>query len=134
MRKIRALDALFPRTRQAVLATVYRDPARRWYLSELARHLKVQPSSLQRELASLASAGILRRWDDGNRAYYSAEIEGPIFADLQGLLLRTAGLRDVLADALEPLRDSLTVAFIYGSLARREERPQSDVDLMVVGR
>jgi predicted nucleotidyltransferase len=94
----------------------------------------LQPSSLQRELAHLVAAGILRRRDDGNREYYLAETENPIFGDLQGLLLCTAGLRDVLAAALEPFRDRIAVAFVYGSLARGEEQPQSDIDLMVVGR
>jgi predicted nucleotidyltransferase len=134
MRKTAPLDALFPRTRRAVLAVVYMDPAREWYLSHLARHLNVQPSSLQRELANLVTAGILRRREDGNRVYYSAETDSPIFGDLHGLFLKTAGLRDVLAEALAPLRDRITVAFVYGSLARREEQPGSDVDLMVIGR
>jgi predicted nucleotidyltransferase len=110
------------------------DPAREWYLSDLARHLGVRPSSLQRELASLVKAGVLRRRRDGNRAYYSAETESPIFGDLHGLLLRTAGLRDVLAESLEPLSRRIDVAFVYGSVARRDEHAASDVDLMVIGR
>ena len=133
MRTISPLDALFPKTRQAILATVYRDATREWYLSDLARHLKVSPSSLQRELASLVAAGILRRREEGNRAYYSAETQSPIFGDLYGLILRTAGLRDVLAECLEPFRDRINVAFVYGSFARQEERPTSDIDLMVIG-
>src|SRR5512135_3333903 len=136
MRKARTnpLDALFPKTRQAILAAVYGDPAREWYLSDLARHLGVTPSSLQREVVSLVGAGILRRREDGNRVYYSAETESPIFGDLHGLLLRTAGLKDVLVGILEPFRDRIAVAFIYGSLARREENPASDIDLMIIGR
>jgi predicted nucleotidyltransferase len=134
MSKASPLDALFPKTRQAILAAVYMDPTREWYLSDLARHIGVTPSSLQREVVSLAGAGILRRRQDGNRAYYSAETESPIFGDLHGLLLRTAGLRDVLAKSLEPFRGRIAVAFVYGSLARREEQPMSDIDLMVIGR
>jgi len=134
MRRLSTLDALFPKTRQAILATIYMDPAREWYLSALARRLEVQPSSLQRELASLVNAGILRRRADGNRNYYSAEIESPIFDDLYGLLLRTAGLRDVLTEGLEPFRERIDIAFVYGSVARKEEHSASDVDLMVIGR
>lgn len=89
---------------------------------------------MQREVASLVRAGILRRREDGNRAYFKAETESPIFGDLHGLLLRTAGLRDVLAQSLEPFRDRIAVAFVYGSLARQEEQPRSDIDLMVIGR
>lgn len=134
MRKISPLDALFPKTRQAVLATIYRDPAREWYLSDLARKIGVTPSSLQREVVRLVQAGILRRRDDGNRAYYSAETESPLFGDLHGLILKTAGLRDALAESLEPFRARIKVAFVHGSFARHEERPGSDIDLMVIGR
>ena len=134
MRKTSPLDALFPKTRQAVLATTYLNPSREWYLSDLARHLDVTPSSLQRELASLVRAGILRRKEHGNRTYYSAEAESPIFEDLRGLLLRTVGLRDVLVELLEPFRNRILVAFLYGSFARNDARPGSDIDLMVISR
>jgi len=134
MRRTNALDALFPKTRQAVLATIYMDATREWYLSHLARHLKVQPSSPQRELASLVEAGTLRRRQDGNRTYYSAETESPIFGDLHGLLLRTGGLRDVLAERLDRFGDHIDVAFVYGSIARKDEQAASDIDLMVIGR
>src|SRR5271157_873762 len=36
MRKTMSLDALFPKTRQAILAAILIDPARSWYLSDLA--------------------------------------------------------------------------------------------------
>src|SRR5450755_2958557 len=107
MRKDRLLDALFPRTRQAILATALMDPAREWYLSDLARHLGVRPSSLQRELASLAEGGILRRRVDGNRIYYRAETNSPIFDNLRELMLKTAGLSECLADALTPFQDRI---------------------------
>ncbi len=134
MRRISVLDGLFPKTRQLVLGAIFRDPAREWYLCDLARHLNVQPSSLQRELARLVDSGILRRRADGNRVYYAAETESPIFGDLQGLLLKTLGWREVLAETLEPFRDRIRVAFVYGSLARQDEHSGSDVDLMVIGR
>ncbi len=134
MRKKNSLDALFPRIRQAVLATVYGDSSREWYLSDLARTIGVTPSSLQRELLSLVRGGILRRREEGNRVFYSAETESPIFGDLHGLLVRTVGLHDVLEENLERFRDRIAVAFVYGSLARREEQPRSDIDLMIIGR
>jgi DNA-binding transcriptional ArsR family regulator len=133
MRRKGALNALFPGTRQAVLAATLMDPAREWYLSDLARHIGVSPSSLQRELASLVDAEILRRRVDGNRVYYRAEADNPIFGDLRGLLLRTAGLKDVLADCLAGPRSRIDVAFVCGSVARGDERASSDVDLMVIG-
>ena len=43
-------------------------------------------------------------------------------------------LADVLRDALAPLADKVTFAFVYGSMAAGTQRPGSDVDLMVLGR
>jgi predicted nucleotidyltransferase len=65
--------------------------------------------------------------------YYQANVDSPLFSDLRGLLLKTAGLVDVLADALKPLVSKVRVAFVYGSIASGSEQADSDIDLMVVG-
>lgn len=79
------LNALFPRTRQNILAALLPSPERRWYLSDLAQHLHVPPSSLQREMASLTEAGVLCRETDGNRVYYSANAAHPLLPEMQGI-------------------------------------------------
>ncbi len=66
-------------------------------------------------------------------SYYQANVESPLFPELRGLLLKTAGLIDVLADALKPVASKLDVAFVYGSLASGDGQSDSDVDLMIVG-
>jgi DNA-binding transcriptional ArsR family regulator len=133
MRKKRPLDSLFPRTRQAVLTATLLHPERGWYLSDLAKHLGVRPSSLQRELAALTSAEILRQRRDGNRVYFQANSDCPFLPELQGLLVKTAGLVDVLRETLAPFAPRIDWAFIYGSVARAEELATSDVDLMIIG-
>ena len=65
--------------------------------------------------------------------YYQANRDSPVFPDLRGLLLKTAGLVDVLAQALKPLSGKVTMAFVYGSIAAGSEDSASDIDLMVVG-
>jgi len=130
----KALQALFPRTRQAVLAATLLRPQRSWYLHELAGHLGVRPSSLQRELARLVAAGILTRRRDGNRVHYQADDTCPILVDLRGLLTKTIGLVDVLRASLAPFAAAIDWAFVYGSVARGDENSASDIDLMIVGR
>jgi len=134
MRKTKAIDAIFPRIRQAILAATLLHPDRWWYLSDLARHLGVRPSSLQRELAALVDAGVLRQRRDGNRTYFQPHPDCPFLAELQGLMLKTVGLVDVLREVLEPLTNRIDWAFVYGSIARSEELASSDVDLMIIGR
>ena len=133
MRKKRPLDSLFPRTRQAILAATLLHPERWWYLSDLAKHLGVRPSSLQRELAALTRAEILARRQDGNRVYFHANPDCPFLPELQGLLVKTIGVADILREALTPFAKRIAWALIYGSVARAEELATSDVDLMVIG-
>jgi uncharacterized protein len=133
LRKSRLIDGLISRTRQHVLSATLLQPERRWYLLELARHLGVQPSSLQRELKLLTEAGILKREQNGNRVYFQADAMCPIFTELAQILAKTVGVVDVLKEALEPLRDRITVAFVYGSVAVSSERSGSDIDLMAIG-
>lgn len=133
MRKKRPIDALFPKTRRDILAATYSQPQRWWYLSELAQQLNTTPSSLQRELQSLVSSGILRQRRDGRRTYFQAETESPIFAELRGIITKTLGVAEALRDALLKFGDRISCAFLYGSVARRQEHTLSDVDLMVIG-
>ncbi len=133
MRKTRILQALFPGIRQEILAAAFTRPEKWWYLSELAQYLRTSPSSLQRELSSLAASGVLQQRREGTRAFFKAETHSPVFRELRSLFEKTAGLIPTLKRALEPLESRIASAFVYGSVARRKETAVSDVDLMVIG-
>lgn len=127
------IDALMPRTRQAILAATLLHPERAWYAADLARHLGTTRSSLQRELEALVGAGILKRRREGRMVFVQADTDSPVFAELQGLLFKTAGLADVLRKALSPFLERIQVAFVYGSVARAQESSRSDIDLFIIG-
>jgi DNA-binding transcriptional ArsR family regulator len=128
------LDALLTRTCQGILAeTLSSESGRAVYLSDLARRLRVPPSSLQRELRSLVSAEILVSRRDGNRVYFQANSACPFLPELRGLVAKTVGIAVVLQQALGSLAGRITVAFIHGSVAESTERSASDVDLLIVG-
>ena len=134
MRRPSTLDALFTAPRQGILAATLMEPERWWYLSDLARHLRVHHATLQRELTRLSKAEILQTRRDGNRTYYRANADSPVFPELRSLLTKTAGLVDTLRDVLRPFEKVVEVAFVYGSVARAAEASESDVDLMILGR
>jgi predicted nucleotidyltransferase len=133
MRKKSLISVLFPKTRRSVLAATMMHPDRWWFLADLARHIGVSPSSLQREIESLVEVGILLRREEGKHVYFKPDPNCPILPELQGIMTKTLGLVDVLRDTLAPFKRMIKVAFIYGSIARSEELSESDVDLMVVG-
>ncbi|MGH9395305.1 MAG: hypothetical protein ACRD18_00425 [Terriglobia bacterium] len=129
-----SLDALFPRTRQVILAATLGAPDRWWCVRELARHLQLTPSSLQRELGSMVRGGILLERRDGKRVYFRAAMDSPIFQELYRLILKTMGLADVVREALKTMANRIQWAFIYGSVASAVEHSASDVDLVIIGR
>ena len=127
------LTPLLTPTMQGVLGATLLGPQRGWYLSDMAVHLGVRPSSLQRALAGLTRAGILQRHVEGNRVYYRADPDCPILEELAGILVKTVGIADPIRDALAPFAARIRVAFIHGSVAELRERAESDVDVIIVG-
>ena len=79
------LNALFPATRRDILSATLPQPNKWWYLSELAHYLGTTPSSLQRELALLASAGILEERRNGTRNYFRPRQASPTYRNLRGI-------------------------------------------------
>lgn len=126
-------SALFGKSMRAILATLYGRPDQEFYLRELARVAGSTASSLQRDLAALVGAGIVLRASRGHQVYFRANRACPVFDELRGLVVKTFGIAEVLTQALQPLSQGIDVAFVYGSVARGEERAASDIDLFVVG-
>jgi predicted nucleotidyltransferase len=124
---------LFPGYRRRVLGLLLLHPEEALHGREVARRTGLPAGTLNRELARLADAGVLRRERRGNQLLYSAERACPVFEELASILRKTSGVAEVLAAALAPARERIRAAFVYGSVAAGRERAGSDVDLMVIG-
>jgi predicted nucleotidyltransferase len=129
-----AAQVLFPKVRLQVLRAMLLGPRKEWYLSQLARHTGAAPSHLHRELTALTEAGILARRVEGRQTYYASNPQSPLNPELTGVVRKLAGAAAVLRAVLEPFRSKIRCAFIFGSMARAEERAESDIDLFVVGK
>jgi len=117
----------------ALLSHFALHPTGRFYQRELARLTGSNLYLVQRELARLERTGIVRREPRGRQVEYSVVPGHPAWAGLCDVLLRTEALAERLASALEPLGDRITLAWIFGSTARGDARPDSDIDLIVIG-
>lgn len=128
------VELLFNAYRRQVLALLLLRPEESLYVRELSRLTGVPAGSLHRELRALTQAGLLLREPAGNQVRYRANRSCPIYPELAGIFRKTAGLVDLLRDALAPLGDRVELAFVFGSVAQGTETTSSDVDLFVLGK
>ena len=134
MKSISLADALFSKVQQRVLGLLFLNADRSFYTNEIMRLVDSGTGVVQRELEKLAASGLISVKRIGNQKHYQANREAPIFNELRGILLKTAGLADILRVALMPLSDKIQTAFIYGSIAKGSDTAQSDIDLFIVGK
>ncbi|MSQ71208.1 MAG: transcriptional regulator [Betaproteobacteria bacterium] len=125
-------EALFGGIKQRVMALLFGQPARAFHGNELMRLTSSGKGALQRELGRLTESGLVSVTQVGNQKRYQANPASPIFDELCSIVLKTFGLADVLRQALMPLDSKIEVAFVYGSVAKRTDTTDSDIDLLVV--
>ena len=128
-------DVLFGKGRGALLALLYGHPDESFYYRQITRRLAtVSAGTLQRELDTLSQLGLIDRSTVGKQVFYRANRKHPVFPELRALVAKTVGAIQVLRSALAPMADRISLAFIYGSMARQEEKAESDIDLLIVGK
>lgn len=125
-------EALSPRTRCAIFQHLFRNEEG-LHLRELERRSCVNSRHLMRELHSLRAAGILVSKKVGNQVIYRLNPDCPIYDELRSIIQKTVGLADTLREELQPFASRLEQAYVYGSQASGDARPNSDVDVMIVG-
>lgn len=125
-------DALFSATQQRVLGLLFGQPERSFYATELIGLVGGGSGGVQRELARLAQSGLVTVRRIGNQKHYQANPDSPIFEELCNIAFKTIGMAEPLRKALAPLAKQIHAAFVYGSVAKRQDTAASDIDLMVI--
>ncbi|NOU36160.1 MAG: helix-turn-helix domain-containing protein [Kiritimatiellaceae bacterium] len=126
-------DILSSRTRAGIFSALFGLGAQDLHAREIARQTGVTLATVQQELKKLVEMDLVTRRKDGNRVYFQANIRHPLFTDIQNLTVKTSGVVPLLREALEPVSDEISSAFIFGSMARSAEQAHSDVDIMIIG-
>lgn len=124
--------ALFTPVQQRVLGLLFGQPDRRFQSGELIRLAASGTGAVHRLLVRLADAGLVSVDRVGNQKYYQANRASPVYAELHGLIVKTAGLLEPIRAALGPLAGRIRAAFVFGSIASGSDRATSDIDLMVI--
>jgi len=131
---------LFGKTRRAILALLYANPEKSFYLRQILGIVQTGNGALQRELKRLTEAGLILRLTAGSRVLYRANLSSPDFAQIQNLIKVKSSLVPVVnANILLPeneIKDFCRCHHIrrlslYGSVIRDDFSPDSDVDVLV---
>lgn len=125
-------DALFTTTQQRVLRCLYGQPERAFFANELIKLTGSGSGAVQRELARLHSSGLVSSRRLGRQRMFQANSNAPIYDELRRIVIKTIGAADPIRNALSSLRDRISTAFIYGSVAKGTDHADSDIDLMIV--
>ena len=125
--------ALFSDSQSRVFRWLFGQPERSYHLSELRRLTQLGSASLQRELNRLVDSGLVLSEHVGNQRRFQANPHSPVYGELLALTRKTLGIAPLLAEALQPIAKRLSIAFIYGSVAKETDTAQSDIDLLLVG-
>jgi predicted nucleotidyltransferase len=145
-------NLLFGAYRHRVLSLLFLRPGDRFHVRMISRLTGVPAGSLHRELRQLADTGLLVAVRSGNQILYSANEASPVFQELAAMLDKTAGTPPTLHEhaaeyTVEPSgglpaipkralsaicrKYGVQKMSLFGSAARNELRPESDVDLLV---
>jgi DNA-binding transcriptional ArsR family regulator len=118
--------------RRKLLACLFGQPEKSYYVRELAAGINEDPGNLSRELRYLEEEGVVRSEKRGSLKFYSINRDYAYRAELEKIVSKAEGFEDGLKKMLAEFAE-ITFAFIYGAYARDREKRSADVDLVVVG-
>jgi len=127
-------DFLFTPGLQRVLAATLMHPERRFTLQELLRLADSGRGSAQAQIDRLVQAGVLREGArQGRQRNIGANPEFVLYPELLSIARKSFAVVEPLKEALAPFSQSLSSAFVFGSVAKGTDNAGSDIDLIVVG-
>lgn len=118
------------KTRVKLLFKFFLNGKTRGYLRGLSTEFKESTNAIRVELNRMEKAGMLNCHTEGNRRYYAANTEYPLFREIQSILLKHIGIDRIISNVVERLGEVEEV-FLLGSFARGVDGPV--VDLLLVG-
>jgi predicted nucleotidyltransferase len=114
-----------------VLLLFLKEPYREFHLREVAKLTKVSSSTAKRFLDFYTESGFLEKQKKANLTLFKSNIENLSFRHikigyfLMNLQPLVTNLREVYSNAS---------IILYGSCARGEDDPQSDIDFLIISR
>jgi DNA-binding transcriptional ArsR family regulator len=125
------LDTLITsKTRVKLLMKFFLNANSEAYLRRLADEFGESSNAIRVELNRFEEAGLLRSELKGNRKFFHANTEHPLYSGIQNLLMKYIGIDRIIDTVINELGDLLRV-YLVGDFAKGKD--SSIIDLIFVG-
>jgi DNA-binding transcriptional ArsR family regulator len=125
------LDTLITsKTRIKLLMKFFLNSNSRSYLRNLETEFGESTNSIRLELNKFEEAGLLKTEVDGNKKYFRANTDHPLFNDINSILLKQIGFDKIIERVVEKL-GNLDKVYITGDFAKGKDT--EIIDLIFVG-
>ena len=104
--------------------------ANKAYLRGLAQEFGESTNAIRLELNKLESAGMLCSEYNGNKKYFSANKEHPLFSDIQNIVRKYVGIDQIVDQIVNDL-GAIKKIYLTGEWAKGKE--SEVIDLCIVG-
>lgn len=101
-------------------------------LTDLASRAGTSLGGAHKEVERLEASGLVTSTTVGRNRLIAADETSPLYPELRGLLLKTAGPEPLLRAALADI-NGIREAFIFGSWADPAQKSPADIDVLVIG-
>jgi predicted nucleotidyltransferase len=125
-------QVLSSQVRAEIFRLLFRGDKISIHLRDLQRQSGLSIGTIQKEIAHLKKLDLVTSERDGNRLYYTANADHPLYKEICGLVEKTSGIAERLKESLSSVK-GIECAFIFGSYAKGEEKAHSDIDLIIIG-
>jgi DNA-binding transcriptional ArsR family regulator len=114
--------------RADIISLLFNTPEEKFYVREIARLLRKNPSGVKKELDKLEEMGLVISEREGNLKYCKVNKNSSLFPELKGLIAKSLGLPGALKSVLKA--SEAKTAFIYGRFTTNSNVPS--IDLFIV--
>ena len=118
--------------RRNMVGLLFAGSLERMHLRAIARAVGTSAGTAARELKRLESAGLIERQREGNQVYFSVRHRSELLESFSDIVRKTIGVPSTVRRSLAGLA-GVERAVIFGSYARGTDRPDSDIDLLIIG-
>ena len=118
------------KTRIKLLLKFFLNSSNSSYLRGLEQEFGESSNSIRLELNRFEKSGLLKSSLKGNKKYFQANTNHPLFGDIHNIVKKHIGFDQIILNILEKLGD-LQQVYVLGAFARGLDSPV--IDLMLIG-